>query len=80
MRGHLFGYPCLHDSLCSLIMQEHEAHEEGGLVAFWQAAPGGSGDLESGVATPRQVQSICVLKYDMSFLFQAQYVSLCVVC
>jgi len=35
--------------------QEHEAHEEGGLVAFWQSAPGGAGDLESGIATPRQV-------------------------
>ncbi len=36
------------------MMQEHEANEEAALVAFWQAAPGGAGDVESGVATPRQ--------------------------
>ena len=36
-------------------LQEHEAHEEGELVAFWQAAPGGAGDVEAGVATPLQV-------------------------
>lgn len=35
--------------------QEHEAHEEADLVAFWQAAHGGGGDIESGVATPKQV-------------------------
>lgn len=43
--------------------QEHEAHEEADLVAFWQAAPGGGGNIESGVATPKQVwlPSVAVL-------------------